>query len=219
MPGSRPAFEGAWRGSGIPPSAPQPGCVPSDLPRNSPWPPSGPLPQTSPPPGLWRGLCILCLSLGKALAGEEGLGSSWRPGFGQNIWRGIGTPCFQPRPVPPCTSALSTPAGSGAGGRGRPGTPPCTRPAPRSWVPSLTHCPPKVGSACYRRETALSVGGSYPHYTLCAPISKPGVQCGSRVGEGTSRPLSRHTRTLLPFPVPARPLPITVFMHCCSLLF
>lgn len=100
------------------PQPPRPGRVPSDHPRNSPWPASGPLPQTSPPPGLRRGLCILRLSLGKALAGEEGLGSSWRPGFGQNIWRGIGTPCFQPRPVPPCTSALSTPAGSGARGEG-----------------------------------------------------------------------------------------------------
>lgn len=63
---------------------PRPGRVPTDHPRNSLGPPSGPLRQAFPPPGLWRGLCILRLSLGEALAGEDGGGEQLAP----RLWAG-----------------------------------------------------------------------------------------------------------------------------------
>lgn len=88
-----PCFRGSPGGAGIPPSAPRPGRGPTSHPRNSLWPPPGRSDRPSLLPGCGGAFASSSLPWQSPGREEEGVGSSWCPGFGQNIWGSISTLC------------------------------------------------------------------------------------------------------------------------------
>lgn len=177
---------------------PRPGRVPTDHPRNSLGPPSGPLRQAFPPPGLWRGLCILRLSLGEALAGEDGGGEQLAPRLWAGHleehqhavlkrWGGLCAPkpgltdARLPAQAHPYLQICTEHPSRERGGRGGAGQGLCP-PRALHRGPGSPHCP-FVESMHHRRETALFVGGSCTPTTPAAPPSQS-------LGEGPSGPPS-----------------------------
>lgn len=198
MPGGLPAFEGAWRGAGISPSAPARACAhrpPQEL--------AG-APLRAAPAGLPSSRAVERPLHSPSLPGRSpGRGGrGWGAAGAQALGRtsgGASARCAEtvggglcaPKPgltdarlpaqAHPYLQICTEHPSRERGGRGGAGQGLCP---PRSLHrgPGSPHCP-FVGSTRYRRETALFVGGSCPPTTPAAPPSQS-------LGEGPSGPPS-----------------------------